>query len=449
MSFGDAMLTARRYLTFDPQFIDPGEPTGLWFCATAEDVQAAAINAVKLADGAAWEDLWRCEAFFGAFPYVFLAVARAQDREPMVERLRTILPRTVLYVPGRSSFRGCRSVAEFRAQYGMSKVQELLLDSVELPAYGLVDLADIAPLDLSRVPRVRSGIPELDRYTGGFYAGQLSLWTGERGLGKSTLLGQLLLEAVDQGAVACAYSGELDKRQFKHWVSVQAAGPSHVGVYEDRETGRKQTAISAMVQRRIDDWWRRKFFLYDISGASAHSADSILSIFDNARRCYGATIFLVDNLMTLGLRGGKDMDYFRAQSDFAGRLVAWAKQSGAHVHLVAHPRKADRDRRRGKLSADDVGGSGDLPNRADNVFALEREQIDLRGNLTQATVIHCLKNRMYGGEKRIAMLFDVKSKRFYRPSEKPDKVYGWERAGQQLTLNDMQTGGQNHASDSD
>ena len=37
-------------------------------------------------------------------------------------------------------------MAEFRAQYGMSKVQELLLDSVELPSYGLVDLADIAPL---------------------------------------------------------------------------------------------------------------------------------------------------------------------------------------------------------------------------------------------------------------------------------------------------------------
>lgn len=440
MAFLDEVLKAKSFLTFEERFISPKEATGLWFCTTAEDVQAVEINAVKLAPGAQWGDLRRCEAFFKAFPYVFLPVADEGTRGELVERLQQALPGLTLYIPDRNAFRGCRSAAEFREQFGMSRVPELLLDARELPMYGLINLSDIPPLSLSKTPRTFSGFADLDRFTGGFYAGQLSLWTGERGRGKSTLLGQILLEAVDAGTVVCAYSGELDKHQFKSWMSVQAAGPSHVGVYEDKRTGRKMAAIGEQNQRRIDEWWNRKFYLYDIGAASSHSEDSILRTFENAHRCYGAGVFLVDNVMTVGLRHSRDGDYFRAQSNFAGRLVAFAKNAGVHVHLVAHPRKADKGERK-TLKLDDIGGSGDLPNRADNVFGLERGQIDLRGKLTDVTVLRCMKNRAFGGTKSINLCFDVKSKRFYPPSGAPDRVYGWETQGVQMSLHEIQDTG--------
>lgn len=435
MSFGDELIIARSYLTFDPSFINPDEPTGLWLCDTAEDVQAATINAVKLAERSEWKDLLRCEKFLRAFPYVFVAVAAENRRQELVERLRQVLPSLEVYIPDPGAFRGCGSVAEFREQFGLSRLQELLIDARELPVYGLLNLSDIQPWSPGEVPRYRSGIPELDRFTGGFYSGQLSLWTGERGLGKSTLLSQLLLEAVDQGAVACAYSGELSREQFKEWAVIQAAGPAHVGVYEDRETGRKLAAVSASVRRRIDEWWDKRFFLYDVGTASSHSEDTILSVFENAKRCYGASMFLVDNIMTIGLKGGRDGEYFRAQSHFVGRLVQFAKQHQVHVHLVAHPRKADGSRK--QLSSDDVGGSGDLPNRADNVFALEQGVIKLHGEDVEVRQIHCLKNRMFGGTRRVAMAFDGKSRRFYRPGEAADKRYGWERQMDQVELHEI------------
>jgi len=269
MPFLDELFKAKGYLTFDNKFIDPNEPTGLWFCSTVEDVQAAGINAVKLAEGAKWQDLRHCEGFLSAFPYVFVPVSDSEARERIVAALQRFVPGLTIYIPGPTSFRGCRSVLAFREQYGMSRVRELLLDAKELPVYGLLNLADITPMNIARLPRVRSGIDELDRFTGGFYGGQLSLWTGERGLGKSTLLGQLLLEAVEQGRVVCAYSGELDKEQFKQWVSIQAAGPSHVGIYEDKATGRKMAAIAAAVQRRIDEAGRAADFLLRMVGADA------------------------------------------------------------------------------------------------------------------------------------------------------------------------------------
>jgi len=439
MSFVDELLTAQSYLLFDHDFIDPKQPTGLWFCRDAEEVYAAQINAVALGSDSEWRDIRKCERFLKAFPYIFVAAAQKEIQEQISGKLRELLPELSIYVPGPSAFRGCHTVREFRDQYGASRMQELLLNARELPVYGLINIADIEPRRLEDLRRTRSGIPELDQFTGGFYGGQLSLWTGERGKGKSTLLGQILLEAIEENAVVCAYSGELDKHQFKQWVSIQAAGPSHVGVFDDKVTGRKISTIATSVQRRIDEWWDRRFFLYDVGTASSHSEESILSTFENANRCYGASVFLVDNVMTIGLRSSREGDYFRAQSNFAGRLVQFAKQHGVHVHLVAHPRKADSGRKH--LTADDIGGSGDLPNRADNVFSLETDKQEVRGQMEEVTVLSCLKNRMFGGRKRIALKFDIKSRRFYRPGSEPDRVYGWERVGKQIEITEISDSG--------
>lgn len=427
-----AVFSAAGVLTFEDRFLDPGQPTGLWFCATAEDVAVVGINAVKLAQGAEWGELRRCERFLTMFPYCFVAVRADELRETIVRHLQQAAPALPICVPTEAAWRGCGSVTAFADAFGPKRVPELLLGARQLPAYGLLNMADIRPVNPGTLSRTLSGIREMDQFTGGFYEGQMSLWTGERGKGKSTLLGQMLLEAIDQGRTVCAYSGELSREQFKHWVSIQAAGPAHVGVYEDADSGRKVSAIADSVQRRIDEWWDRRFFLYDIGTASSHNEDDILTVFANAARCYGADVFLVDNVMTVGLRNGRDSDYFRAQSNFAGRLVQFAKQWHVHVHLVAHPRKAEKGQKH--IRADDIGGSGDLPNRADNVFTLEPEQQEIRGKLESVTVLSCIKNRMYGGTRRVALKFDVKSKRFYRPDAKPDKQYGWELVGRQVEL---------------
>ena len=67
MLTADTIIKAQSYLTFDPNFLDPAQPTGLWLCETAEDVYAVSINAVKLAEGARWGDLRSCESFFRAW----------------------------------------------------------------------------------------------------------------------------------------------------------------------------------------------------------------------------------------------------------------------------------------------------------------------------------------------------------------------------------------------
>ena len=205
------------------------------------------------------------------------------------------------------------------------------------------------------------------------------------------------------------------------------AGPENVEKMQDRWSGKEFFSVSPLIQKRIDEWWKGKFFLYDNRLASASDEDSILSVFEYTARRYGCCVFLVDNLMTARFSASADRDFYRAQSNFTGRLVEFAKKNEVHVHLVAHPRKSQ-----GQLDADDISGSGEITNRADNVFSLQRltdEDADKQG---YQAVLRVLKNRSFGASISLGLGFEESSRRFYKVGTgSPNKKYGWEVCGEQ------------------
>ena len=243
------------------------------------------------------------------------------------------------------------------------------------------------------------------------------------------------MNAIDQGQRVCAYSGELSAWRFKDWISMQAAGSTHLTEQRDPFSGKLFYQIDPGIRPLLDDWWRGQFFLYDNKVASASDEDSILKTFEYAVRRYGCSVFLVDNLMSARFKAMRDSDFFRAQSSFTGRLVEFAKKHEVHVHLVAHPRKTSS-----RLEADDVGGSGDITNRADNVFSLERLDAVSAEEKGYDTVLTVLKNRSFGSTVSVGMSFDPRTRRFARPHEL-EKVYGWDRAAKQVTFKEIEDHG--------
>lgn len=416
-----------RWLVYDPRFIDPSRPSGFWLCASPEDVYTIKINAGCIPADGSWDYLGRCEPFFSQFSYVLIVCPDPVRRADMVQAVRTRLQSTILLVAEDKAFRGCTSVGELKATYGIKAVDQILFHVSDLPAYGLLDLADVEKPDISGMEKVVSGIKGLDRAIGGFMMGGLSVWTGKRGCGKSTLIGQLLLESIDQGMPVCAYSGELPAWQFKYWTLLQAAGSKYIKFTTDKISGKEIPDVTHYARGLIEEWWRARFLLYDIGSSTRHDADNILRVFSYAHRRYGARVFLVDNLMTARF-SGRERDIYRAQSDFAGELASFAKSNNVHIHLIAHPRKGDNID-----DADDVGGSGDVTNAADNVFSLERILDDDRKHDSFLTI---LKNRFFGElDKGIGLNFDQVSKRFYKSgSGNPDKPYGWQFMGDQIPI---------------
>ena len=312
---------------------------------------------------------------------------------------------------------------------GKEKTKEAVINAKLVPINGLIDLADVTKLDIEHIPRVRSGLVSLDREIGGFMMGELSVWTGKSGQGKSTLLGQILLDSIQDGANVCAYSGELRADCFQYWINLQAAGVENIKSYDDPVKQSEIAYVPKEINKKICDWYRGRFWLYD--NDSNNDETGILKIFSYAAKRYDCKVFLVDNLMTSNFDCKNENDYYRAQSGFVGELIHFAKSFGVHVHLVAHPKKS-----KGDLNKEDISGTGDIANRAHNVFSVDR--IEEEGSPVD-TVLTILKNRFYGVQNvKIGLHFNKTSKRFYGKNGVENKKYGWEgQTEKHMTMEDF------------
>ncbi|WP_298016695.1 AAA family ATPase [uncultured Dysosmobacter sp.] len=435
MEFEKAMHAASQYLTFTDRFLDPKLPQGLWFCGNVAEVSDIQVNAVCLGSGCEWNDVVKCQPFFEHWEYIVIVEPNAIAREELVRELRPWLPASRLYVVQDSGFQNCRSIREYIEAHGIADLPRILSGAVELPAYGILNLADIQKRDMTKVPRTLSRFDRLDKSIGGFFAGELSVWTGKRGSGKSTILSQILLEAVDQGHVVCAYSGELDQSQFREWAYLQAAGPDYITYRADPMTGKRLPTVDEMADQMISEWLSERFWLFDLEKNTRHDPEAILKQFAYAKMRYNADVFLVDNIMSVDFDYKRDSDFNRIQSQFTQMLATFSKRQHVHTHLVVHPRKSTSDQN-GKVSADDVNGSADITNRADNVFFLTTHaSTDDKGQPETKPLLMTLKNRDFGSHINQWLDFDKKSRRFFVDRTGDSKrPYGWDAEARQMKI---------------
>lgn len=413
------LFDASQWLLYFPEHLDTRR--ALWLVRDVADLDVWRENAVALAAGADFDNFLDCKPFLEAFPSLFLALEDRDLAETVADALAETSLAVPVLLPRKGAFGKAKSVREVLLAGGEQAVSRLIMGAEERAPGGILDLAEVEQVEPMSHPVVLSGIRALDSAIGGFFPGEVTVWTGKRGSGKSTLLGQTLLDAIDQGQRVCAYSGELSAWRFKQWLALQAAGPAYVERCTDPRSGKAYWRVPTPMMERIDQWWKGKFFLYDNRVAAASDENSILSVFEYALRRYGCALFLVDNLMSARFSTSADRDFYRAQSNFVGRLVEFAKKSEAHVHLVAHPRKTERIE-----DADEVGGSGDITNRADNVLSLERLDEQKAAEKGYDAVLRVLKNRSFGESGKFGLIFNPSCRRYVRVGEEP-KHYGWER----------------------
>lgn len=183
-----------------------------------------------------------------------------------------------------------------------------------------------------------------------FRPGELSVWTGINGHGKSLMQNQVLIGLMHQGERVCVFSGEMvPERQLKRTLK-QTTGL-------DRPTPAYIDAVG--------DWLRDRMWVFNVIGNA--TIDRLLEVFRYGAKRYGIKHFVIDSLMMTDVpEDGPGA--FTAQKAAIQKLTSFAKQHGAHVHLVAHPRKAnDESRAPGKM---DVAGSSKITDAADNVFSV-------------------------------------------------------------------------------
>lgn len=397
---------ASQFLVYEPRFMDPASPDGLWLCTDMEDAAVIQINAAALPLGLSKADLAGARAFLEAFRFVLVVGADESKRHALADAVRRQVPSVEVCITSQSVYRGCTSVRELQDQYGMETVENLWQDAEELPPYGLLEISGVEKVDMAKIPHAKSGIPELDKLIGGLYEGEVSVWTGKRKEGKSTMVGLPILSAIREGRKVCVYSGELPAWRYKAWLLTMAAGPDHL-VEEVTETGKSVWNVRPEVARQIDLWWKDKLFLLDNTADRIHEPEKLFGLMQYTRKRFGCSVFVLDNLMTVSLPGE---DKYNAQSAFVGQLVDFAHETGSHVHLVAHRRKGGTQKG-SKGDSDDVSGSADITNRADNTFAVSRIEDE---DSPFDAALEILANRSFGVTGTINLKFDIRSRRYYQ-----------------------------------
>jgi len=235
-------------------------------------------------------------------------------------------------INGRDVNRICKDANEILSCYGPEYLKNMVDSCEPAPIKGVLELSKIPFVDPTTVPRIMTRIPMLDNMIGGLSEGGVTVVSGRRAEGKSTLSGPILLSAIDQGLSVCAYSGELSAYKFLEWIMLQATERQYISYKTDVRSGKNICFVDSTIQARIKSWLENKFYLYDNSIVQDEKqTDSILKVFEACARRYGCKLYLVDNLMSALCSPDEEN---KAQARFTAQLKAFAGKYKAHVIMV-------------------------------------------------------------------------------------------------------------------
>ena len=265
-------------------------------------------------------------------------------------------------------------------------------------------LANVEAVNLSDLPKIKTGVRNLDRICGGLLMGHVVLLSGKRGEGKSTFMSSLVAEAIEQDNSVFVYSGELPNYHFKNWLDLQIAGADNIAARQN-EYGDNEYYLTEETVNKINRWYYDKAFIFDNSAVNDDEYEGLLKVITDSICRYDIKLVCIDNLMT-AMDCDANSDLYRQQSQFVKNLEKIAQQYDVAIILVAHPKKSNAD-----FDNDTVSGSSDITNAVSFVFNYERakegEEYDSRLMVT--------KNRLNGklliGDNAIKLHYSEKSKR--------------------------------------
>lgn len=310
-----------------------------------------------------------------------------------------------------------------------------------------MDLADVKPYDADRCETVLSSIPTLNQKINGYGMGKLTVMTALNTAGKSTILGQEVINAVDQGYNSFIFSGELLKDNCKYWIDLQAAGSTYLTMKTSHKTGNTYYDVNPSAKEHIHKWYQGKIFLFDNkNGTEFSKVLKTMECYNKEKKC---RFFVIDNLMRIDLQDTKNQN--TAESKFINDLANFAQNTNSHVIVVAHPRKIQGV----IITKTDIAGSGNLSNRPDNIIAIHKVTPQFRQQMEDTVKNKNVLNNILGGTNILEIfkcretgIQDLMIPCEYSPESKritdkkyPDtrnKKYGWERMMEQPTQQRMQ-----------
>ena len=275
---------------------------------------------------------------------------------------------------------------------GITTLVNILDNPIKKEVEGIKNIKDIGRFNINEIERFKTGIESLDTSLRGFKETELIVLAGENGSGKTTVLTQTMLQAINQNKKVFLYNGELGEEMWKEWLFLQASGGNGIDKRKDDLTGNVDYFVGTETYNKIDHWLDNKLFV-NTSKKSSNPQDLLLRMKDACitKNCF---LFVIDNLSTLNFTGDKPSH--ELLGEFVSEIKEFAKEYNVCVVVINHLIKSE-----GKPTKDKIKGSGKITDVADTVLLVEKGKI------------HVTKNRFYGVMLEIATGFDVRTKRVF------------------------------------
>ncbi|CAI2382656.1 unnamed protein product [Moneuplotes crassus] len=232
----------------------------------------------------------------------------------------------------------------------------------------------------------------------GFRKGELTIFTGPTGSGKTTFLSQLSLDFLERGIPTLWGSFE---------VKNEILASTMIQQYSKNDTAKMTKNDLKDIIEEMGD-----LPLYFMKFFGSTDLDVLFNTLDYAVYTYDIGHIVLDNLQFMISGQGRGASKFDIQDGVISGLRRFATEKNVHITIVIHPKKVDDD---DELTIASVFGSAKATQESDNIMIMQNKHrfryIDIR------------KNRFDGSIGRVPIGFDRSTKRYFELSRKEEESF--------------------------
>lgn len=296
-----------------------------------------------------------------------------------------------------------KDINEEYIKYGKEKVIEII-ESARFKIEGRRDL-DKNPykgLKAKTGKFIPTGLDTIDYGLNDLGPGCTTLITGRSNGGKSTLVKQIIANAIDKDNKVYLMSGEGDSEIFLNelYSCVIGRKENYYDTIKINKRYRKEPKKDIL--EKLKKWHSKKLILFNKGDSKLKTIDQLIKMLEYEIKINRYDLIVIDNLMSI--LSVQASEKYEQQADFMQRLCDLAGVYSTHIILVLHPNKTYK---KGEdMDFEQISGTSDLYNKADNIITVIREYDESKLSTGINGKIAVLKNRYFADLPSIDTYFD-------------------------------------------
>ena len=249
---------------------------------------------------------------------------------------------------------------------------------------------------------IPTGLATIDYGLNDLAPGCTTLITGRSNGGKSTLVKQIIANAIDKDNKVYLMSGEGDAEVFLNELYSCVVGRNEKYYDTIKINKRYRKEPRKEVLEKLREWHSKKLVLFNKGDSRLKTIEQLTKMLEYEIKINKYDLVVIDNLMSI--LSVQASEKYEQQADFMQRLCDLAGVYSTHIILVLHPNKTYK---KGEdMDFEQISGTSDLYNKADNIITVIREYDTDKVNQGINGKIAVLKNRYFADLPSINTYFD-------------------------------------------